>query len=203
MAEVLEAHVTKVSKDEGTGWFTIETDGEPKKLTTKNERPAKDAAALRRDGALAVLTYTPKDRHDGDRVYHNFYLDKAEAAKNGSGDDGIEVVRAEGTSRKTDPRDAWRMCLNKGGELAVRTLPLMPTEERDFDTQKRIATAWARFFYFTPTPSPDEVAFAAEPSGPGAYDEPGASYEDPEDIPFLCLAAPAQPSARFAIAVTA
>jgi len=189
---VLEANVTKVSKDEGTGWYTIETDGEPKRLTTRNEVPAKEAAALRRDGVRARLTYTEKEGNENPRTgqpYINRYLDKAEAATaNGaSADDGIEVVRAEATSRKTDPRDAWRMCLNKGGELAVRTLPLMASEERDFDTQKRIATAWARFFYFSPAPSPDEVAFASEPAsrGPGAYDDPsyGQAIQD-DDIPY-------------------
>src|SRR5262249_19574194 len=133
--------------------------------------------------------YTQRDRESGDRIYHNYYLDKAEpASRNGGAEDGIEVVRNEGVSRKTDPRDAWRMCLNKGRELAVLTMPLMPVEQRAFDTQKRLATAWARFFYFPPAPSPEEIAFANTPAGPGAYDEPD-SYETPpppgdEDIPF-------------------
>jgi|SRR5215472_2854609 len=192
MAEVV-ANVTKVSKDEATGWYTIETDDEPKKLTTKNEGPAKAAAALRRDGTRAKLTYTQRDRRDGDRVYHNYYLDKAEAAsQNGSDDDGIEVVKAAAGTRTTDPKDAWRMCLNKGGELAVLTMPLMPVEQRDFDTQKRIAFAWARFFFFTPPPAADRPSSLGEaPAGVhrGAYDEPAAGYELPpppqdDDIPF-------------------
>jgi hypothetical protein len=190
----LEANITKVEKDESTGWYTIRTDDdEIKKLATKQEKPAKEAAALRRDGVRAAITYTlrEKPREDGG-VFKNYYLDKAEAAvaSNGS-DDGIEVVRQEqAPSRKTDPQDAWRMCLNKGGELAVLTMPLMPVEQRDFDTQKRLAVAWARFFFFSPLPDRAEMAFTAAPAAahPGAYDEPG-NYDPPpptdEDIPFM------------------
>jgi hypothetical protein len=186
---VLEARVTKVVRDEATGWYTIETDGEPKKLATKNEGPANDAAAIRRDGTLATLTYTQRDRRDGDRVYHNYYLDKAEVSR-GRRDDGIDVVNTAETTRKTAPTDAWRMCLNKGGELAVLTMPLMPVEQRDFDTQKRIAVAWARFFFFSPVPSADQPSGLGEtPSGArrGAYNDD--SYELPpppqdDDIPF-------------------
>jgi hypothetical protein len=189
---VVEAQITKVEKDETTGWYTIHTDDSVvKKLGTKQESPAKAAAALRRDGTRAKLTYKENEREVGDRTYKNFWLDKAEAAPtNGASadDDGIERVAA--TGRKTDPGDAWRMCLNKGGELAVGTMPMMPVEQRDFDTQKRIAIAWARFFFFTPPPSADEPAFASTAAGhgPGAYQEPD-SYETPpppsdDDIPF-------------------
>jgi hypothetical protein len=188
---VLEANITKVEKDESTGWYTIRTDdSEIKRLATKQEKPAREAAALRRDNVRAALTYTQRDkpREDGG-VFKNYYLDKAEpaASSNGAADDGIEVVRGA-PSRKTDPDDAWRMCLNKGGELAVGTMPLMPIEQRDFDTQKRLATAWARFFFFTPLPA-EEVPAAAAPAsrGPGAYDDP-ANFDPPpspdDDIPF-------------------
>ena len=187
----VEAHITRVQKDEATGWYSIETDSaEVKKLTTQKDEPAKAAAALRRDGALAVITYTLREKpREGGGTFKNYYIDKAVAAQNGGSDDGIETVRSAPQTRTTDPKDAWRMCLNKGGELAVSTMPLMDVNERDFDTQKRIAFAWARFFFFTPVPSADQPApaFADQPAGgPGAYDEPewGPSQQQDDDIPF-------------------
>jgi hypothetical protein len=184
---VIEAHITKVEKDEGTGWYTVHLDhNEIKKLTTRQEGPAKEAAALRRDGAFAELDYTLREKpREGGGVFKNYYLNKARAAasRNGdSGDDGIEVVKQAAATRKTDPTDAWRMCLNKGGELAVSTMPLMPVEQRDFDTQKRLAFAWARYFFFTPAPAPEEVSRPGYNHEPDSYELPPPPTDD--DIPF-------------------
>jgi hypothetical protein len=71
------------------------------------------------------------------------------------------------------------------------TLEYMDRDQREnfsFETQKRIAIAWAEFFMFTPFPS----EFGNEPAGNGSGSQfqapvggPGA-YQEPEfdDIPF-------------------
>ena len=149
MAE-LQAHIRKVEQEIGSEWFSIETDDSAiKKLSTKIKKVAEDAAALRISGDLAKIGYTQRDRESNGRIYHNYYLDSCEAAST-NGASGIDQVTP--TGRKTDPEDAWRMSLAKGAELAIRTLPLMPTEQRDFDTQKRLAVAWGRFITETPKP---------------------------------------------------
>lgn len=214
----IEATITKVAHETGTEWYAIETDHSTiKKLSTKVKRAAEEAAALRIEGVPAEITYTQRDREANGRVYHNYYLDKAErAASNGTSGGGIDEVTP--TGRKTDPGDAWRMCLAKGSELALRTLPLMPAEARDFDTQKRIALAWARFITETPPPGPEQKPAPNPtrpnpPSAPGAYEEP-ASYETApphtdDDIPFLerrpflCLVARVKPSVLNAAVATA
>jgi hypothetical protein len=191
----IEATITKITQEIGSEWIEVQTDHPTvKKLTTKKEQVAREAAALRNDGVVALLTYTQRDRTVGDRTYKNYYLDAAAKAQTNGSIPGIDVVQP--TGRKTDPEDAWRMSLAKGAELALRTLPLMPAEARDFDTQKTIAYAWARFITETPPPSADvgaaaEFASAAagrSSSAPGTYDEPG-SYDGPpppsdDDIPF-------------------
>lgn len=184
---VVEAHVTKVEQELGSDWFSVQTDHEQvKKLTTKKKDIAEGAAAVRISGALATITFTQRDRESNGRVYHNYYLDKCEpAASNGAA--GIDTVAPVG--RKTDPDDAWRMCLNKGGELAVSTMPLMPVEQRDFETQKRLAVAWARFFFYTPLPTDADFATAAagtsrSTEAPGAYNEPDFGQPAEDDIPF-------------------
>jgi hypothetical protein len=48
---------------------------------------------------------------------------------------------------RTQPADAWRMCLNNGGDLAVRALP-----EAEFKEQVRYAYDWAKFFFFLGVP---------------------------------------------------
>src|SRR5215471_6072352 len=108
----IEAHITAVQKDESTGWYRITTDhGEIKRLDTKLEPKARQAAELKRAGSLASIQFTsnPRTLEDG-RVFQNYYLDNAEIAKNGSAqqDDGIERVV---TSRATAPADAWRITL--------------------------------------------------------------------------------------------
>jgi hypothetical protein len=198
----IEARITKVEHDVGTGWFTIATDhGTVKKLTTKMEQKAREAAALRTAGDVALIEYSPKQRHDEStgRTYNNNYYERAKKADthsaNGSG--GIDTVGGspgiEQTSgRKTDPAEAWRIALSVGAKLAVDTLPMMPVEQRDFETQKRIALAWAIWIYQTPPEQSRADAFASAPSagGPGAYSEPdGSGWDAPPphddmDIPF-------------------
>lgn len=180
----VEARITKVEKDESSGWYRISTDdGEVKRLDTKIAEKAKEAAALK--GVLAQIEFTERqgnpNPHAPGTYYLNRYYERAGSVEVAQ-DDGIDIVQQ--TSRKTDPEDAWRMCLNKGGELAVRTLPLMGENQRSFEVQKQIALAWAMFFLFTPMPSLEQLTFGGG-NGFGA----GNSTDNPpphsdEDIPF-------------------
>jgi hypothetical protein len=160
---LIEAHIVKVEQEIGSEWGRIHTDHpEVKQLSTKRADLLREAADFKQSGVLVGIDYAEQvKRLDDGRTFRNFYYNGGGALHtNGAeADDGIERVVPVG--RKTDPGDAWRMCLNKGGELAVRTLPLMPVEQRDFETQKQIARAWAEFFYFTP--APDNSSSDGEP----------------------------------------
>ena len=203
----IEARITKVEHDVGTGWYTITTDhGSVKRLQTKMDPKAREAAALRQSGEVALIRYSHKQRHDesSGRTYNNYYYEQAATSPPGSngasGIDGIDTIASQqqagggsGGYRKTDPGDAWRMAKSTGAKLAVETLPLMPTEQRDFETQKRIASAWAAWIFQEDGPAlPADVGFGSRTSGaPGAYAEPEPgerSYELPppsdDDIPF-------------------
>lgn len=200
----IEARITKVEHDVGTGWYTIHTDSEQvRKLTTKMDQKAQEAAGLRQSGEVALIEYSPKERHDDSsgRTYKNNYYERARTAPpqstNGGGygdssySSGIETVGGEQpaatavagidavtpTGRKMDPAEAWRICLATGAKLALMTLPLMPTEQRTFDVQKQIALAWAMWIYSTPhggASAFDGIGATASGTGPGAYDEPGS-----------------------------
>lgn len=153
----IEARITKVEQDAGTGWYRISTDHpDVSRLDTKIPEKAREAGALKEQGAVALIDYTEKpgniNQNTGQR-YMNRYYEKAGPLATPEVATGIDVVQP--TGRKTDPQDAWRMSLAKAGELAVSTLPLMPEEQRSFEVQKQIALAWARFFYYTPPPRPE------------------------------------------------
>lgn len=210
----IEARITKVEHDVATGWYSILTDhGSVKKLTTKMEPKAREAAALRQADEVALIEYSAKTRHDesSGRTYNNFYYERAKTAPpsgtNGSGDfGGIDTVGAAAASpasgidtaapqtSRRDPTESWRIALSVGAKLAVSTLPLMPTEQRTFEVQKQIAMAWALWVFQTPAPGNEPAAapsgFASSSSGgPGAYDEPSGYVDRPpvpgdDDIPF-------------------
>jgi hypothetical protein len=188
---VIEATIERVEHDQDTGWFTIHTS--EGKFSTRIKENADQALSLRSQRVLIdhdekVVT---KPAPDGTpRTYRNRYYNRASLTGPAAAEtDGI----VQTSSRKTPREDAWRMCLNKGGELAVATLPLMPVEQRDFNTQKQIATAWAKFFFYTPIPDPlpeampepvqlHPVAAAQQAHARGAYDEPPPPGD--QDIPF-------------------
>jgi len=198
----IEARITKVEHDVGTGWYSILTDHEQvKKLQTKMEAKAKEAAALRQSGDPAVIEYSERSRHDesSGRTYQNRYYERARTAPppsaNGDIEDtgGIDTVQP--TGRKMDPSEAWRICLATGAKLALMTLPMMPTEQRTFEVQKQIALAWAMWIFSTPKEGASAydggLGTTASGRAPGAYDEPGTGtsyYDAPphgdEDVPF-------------------
>lgn len=198
----IQAKILKVEHDVGTGWYTILTDDDSvKKMTTKMEQKAREAAALRQSGELLEITFSQKEGtntnpHTG-KPYVNTYYERAEVARvstNGASadDSGIDTVGAPeqqdagsgGRSWNEDPLRAWRISLAAGAKLAVATLPLMPVEQRDFDTQKRIAMAWGVWLFTTPPPS-SETPTPTPASSHGAYSEPVAAAAHPDDdIPF-------------------
>jgi hypothetical protein len=199
----IEATIKKVQKEEDTGWGTIETDHpQVKKLTTKISEKLSEAAAFKRSGERVSISYTQKDRtvdtDNGPRTFHNYYYERA-AATNGASasDDGIDVIpakkaeTAEGietiSSREEPASKRWSIALQGGGKCAVATLPLMPPTQRDFETQKTIARAWAEFFFFTPPPERPTMGVSEQRTGGrGAYDEPRGIEQPPvdDDIPF-------------------
>lgn len=174
----VEGSINEVRNNVDTGWYEIKVDGFGKSLRTKRDELAQLAAKLKRSGTIALVEYTHKPRTDEatGRVYDNYYFENATPVEEPTAsDDGIERVSTP--SRKTDPGDAWRITLSAGAKLAVATLPLMPNEQRTFETQKRIAEAWAEWIYFSRPPEAPELD--------GAGDDP---YGDPlpneDDIPF-------------------
>jgi hypothetical protein len=204
----IEARITKVEHDVGTGWYTITTDhASVKRLTTKMEPKAREAAALRQADEVALIEYSAKTRHDesSGRTYNNNYYERAKTAPppSANGSSGIDSVGGGDTASgidiaspaasRRDPAEPWRIALSVGAKLAVATLPLMPVEQRTFEVQKQIALAWAQWVFQTPPPgtpaADDGMGFGTMTSSgrPGAYSDPDFDAPPPpgdDDIPF-------------------
>ena len=201
MAVIKGARIDRVEHDVATNWYSIFPDGGTfpdgeviKKLQTKLQQKAEEAAAFRRSGELVDIQYSAKDStninpHTG-APYRNVYYEKAtpsepEPASNGDVP-GIDTIAPEQSTglRRTHPIDAWRISLAAGAKLAVATLPMLPTDERDLDSQLALALWWAQKLYFTSRPT---EAFANRPSGvrQDEWDSPDefASSAD-DDIPW-------------------
>jgi hypothetical protein len=196
----IDARITKIELDQNTGWYRIHTDDERvQRVETKRRDLADEAEKIMQSRVPARVEFTEREgnlnSHTG-KPYINRYFEKATPLGDSAppASSGIEVVQQ--TGRKTDPGDAWRICLAAGGKLAVATLPMMPVAQRDFGTQKQIALAWAEFFFFSIAPSQPALNGAgvsssqfqrpadAQPStGPGAYSDAPPPHDD-NDIPF-------------------
>jgi len=164
----IQAHIEKVQQS--GDWFRISTDDpNVERLDTKIRKKAEEAQALKQSGELAVIEFTSRPRTDDNgKTWQNYYYEKAiAAAGTSSNGDGIEVVQQ--TSRKTDPGDAWRISLAAGAKLAVATLPLLPADQRDLDSQFRLAYWWGRKLFFTPAPK-NEGGFSNKPAGEPSID---------------------------------
>jgi hypothetical protein len=194
----IDARITKIELDANTGWYRIHTDDERiVRVETKRRDLAEDADKIRESRLPARIEFTEREGNVNphtQRPYINRYFEKATPLGDATPPSGIEVVQQ--TGRKTDPGDAWRICLAAGGKLAVATMPMMPVTQRDFGTQKQIAIAWAEFFFFSTAPAQPSLNGAgvnssqfqrpadAEPSnGPGAYSDAPPPRSD-DDIPF-------------------
>ena len=170
--------------EESQGWYTITTDGYPKKLKTNREEGGREAGRYRRDHIRIVIQYAERNDkpnpHGG--TYHDFYWYSAKEAPNGASaaaDDGI--TRVKEMARATDPGDAWRIALSVGSERAVQLAPHLPQGKADFPFIWALAYEFAQRIYLTPPPTGPLDPLGGE--GPGAYDEPMSS-DDPDDIPF-------------------
>jgi hypothetical protein len=183
--------ITGVEQNVETGWFTILTDsGEAKKMQTKMEQKAREAAVFAKSGELLDIDYSAKDSsntnpHTG-QPYRNIYYERAVPVSSNGGsadvDDGI--VRTQTPSRPTDKGDAWRIALSVGAKLAVETVNGAGLSDSSFPGQAQVALAWANFVYSTPPPSE-----TAPQSSHGAYSEPPPPHGD-EDIPFMATLGP-------------
>lgn len=208
----VDAHVVEVKrKAEGSEWFRmILDDPHIKVLESKHPAAINEAMSLMTSGAFARIKYIERESGNINPHTNQPYPPSRwweEATQLGDAPPPAparpqEAQQAAAAAveiqRQTHPVDAWRMSLNKGAELAVATLPMMPVQQRDFETQKRIAVAWATVINQTPIPSGAAVAdnptsaFQA-PANPGTATSPGA-YADPaggsppphddNDVPF-------------------
>jgi len=181
--ETIRATVEKVEHDIGTGWYRISTDhASVKRLDTKKTELAEQAAELKRSGAQAEISYNERVVNKDGRTYRNYYYENGvPASGNGS---GIETIQPQQQGRKTDPGEAWRIALSVGAKLAVETLPLMAPEQRSFETQKKIALAWASFVFYTPLIENPGAALAYAQTAPEPDPEWGSPPPEDEDIPF-------------------
>lgn len=195
----IDAHITKVEQDQN-GWYRIHTDDpQVKRLDTKLEPKAREAQGLMKENALARIEFSVRENtkinpSSGQPYPPNHYYESAGSL----GEKPDEIPTVQTTRATTAPGEAWRICLAAGGKLAVATLPMMPVQQRSFEVQKQIATAWAEFFFFSEAPerprlnggNPSAVfqtsTDTAAAGNPGAYDEPlgvPAPVAD-GDIPF-------------------
>jgi len=193
------------AQDGSVIWDAVIDHPTVKKAGTKFADIARAASDLMFANKVAKITLGVVEREVNGTMRRNYYLNKVEEAPPDAVPASTDsAIGSSGSSTreygwKTDPEDAWRIALSVGSERAVSTLPMMPQHERDFETQKRIALAWADFIFGTPRPTVVNPPLGRElsssersTSAPGAYDEPtgaasGASYEQAppdDDIPF-------------------
>lgn len=183
---VIRATIERIVREEGRDFVDIFTDHpEVKKLGTKDRDRIEQAVAAKAAGREVGIDYThapskninPYTNKPYDNYYFNGIIDEPEPAA----DDGIEVV-PKPTRAATDPKEAWRITLAAGAKLAVGTLPLMPEDQRDFETQKRIALAWGSWLFTTPLPrgaaEPEDFGFGDEPTGSNPLDDPNPYIDD-------------------------
>jgi hypothetical protein len=197
--EMVEATIESVQHNVETGWFSIKTNRG--KFDTKIAEKAEEAVALKGENVRLFFTVGQAsgrtNPHTGQPYPPPRYYDRADRVASGNGAGaGIEQVSGRGMGRD----EVWRICLSVGVKAAVDTLPLMPVEQRDFQTQQQIALAWGRFLFFqtapdlgasTPqtlaAPDPEQgfrpfAGVGAESASRGAYDEPPPHTDD--DIPY-------------------
>jgi len=152
MMPSIEARITKVEQDAGTGWYRISTDDERvKRLDTKIEEKANEAARL--IGSLALIDFTEKQGNANPHQPGTFYMNRYYEQAGSLAEKQPQIPVVTETQRPTDPQTAWRIALSVGAKLAVETMPLMPENQRTFEAQKRIAHAWAEWLTSTPSPS--------------------------------------------------
>ena len=203
--ETVVATIDRVERHPTSGWFKIRTDRGS--FDTKMAELAGEAVALQGEPVRIFFKEGVAsgniNQHTGQPFPPPRYFNRAERLPAGANGGVPGVVEGGGGGyRKTAPEDAWRMALTSGSERAVQTLPLLPDGQRDFDSQKTIAIAWARFIFFTQMPDApaQQMMLPPDPESrpPGDEYQPFAGAENvlreiPEtmtpppddDIPFL------------------
>lgn len=179
-------HILSVEEDTG-GWFSVETDGAPKKLKTKQEDFGRLAGRFRQSGELVTIKYSERNDkpnpHGG--FYHDYYFSGAEpvpVSTNGAADDGITRVTA--TRPATNPDEAWRISLSVGTERAVQLAPHINRPEGiDWPFIWALSYEIAARIFLTPMPRPDSLEPLPVGNAPGAYSDPTEPPGD-DDIPF-------------------
>jgi hypothetical protein len=175
----LRARITevkpKLNRDgDPTGWFAVTTSGTPKTLETSQEDLIEEARQWRDNGLLVEIDYDEKEsstinQHTG-KPFVNRYYNGATAAKESDDEVAAQNGRRE-YGWKTDPDDAWRICLSVGLERAVdlaRIEGKVPETEQLWTRAKGLAT----LLFTTPKPGAAKgeapaasVAFGEAPSG--------------------------------------
>src|SRR5215467_1038224 len=166
----------KLNRDgDPTGWFAITTTGTPKTLETSQEDLIAEAREFRDTGLLVEIDYDEKESqainlHTG-KPFVNRYYNGATAAK--EADDEV-AARSDGQRQygwKTDPDDAWRICLSVGLERAVQ-LAIARGNGLDKAAISSEALDLAELLYTTAKPGPakgetpaEAVPFGEQPSG--------------------------------------
>jgi hypothetical protein len=174
--------ITNVELDDN-GWYTAQTDGQPKKLSTNREPQGREMGRFKTDGVLIKVNYVHRQKPNPQGGFFNNYYyyggtPVTETASNG--DDGI--TRTVATRPQTAPDEAWRIALSVGSERAVALAPHLPRQQADFPFIWALSYEFARRIYLTPLPDPNSL----EPlpgTSPGAYSDP-TMPDDSDDIPF-------------------
>jgi hypothetical protein len=159
-----QGHITNVYEKQSrehqpTGFYVIETDPPLKPpIETKIKEKAQEARGFMESKALVLIDYTESQgnqKQDGS-YFLNRYYEKAgslAAPSNGASEIPLGPVPPSTRGYDDDPAKVWRIALSVGAKLAVDTMPMMPTEQRTFEAQKRIAYAWAEWLISTQSPS--------------------------------------------------
>jgi len=204
----MEAQIVGVV-EKPTGWTRIETDGRPRFLDTKVEELVDLARQLMRDGSVNILDYNERESGNinphTNKPYVDYYFNGVATSSNGRTreerrDDHRDreperrpepqpvpaTYDERGFGWRTHPVDAWRMTLGMAAKLAIHTLPLLPVEQRDPESQWILTLWWANRIWFQSQPSDNPLDEPMHPSAPGAYSEPvdREPYPDDEGIPF-------------------
>lgn len=196
---MIEATIQDVTQNFETGWFSVKTNRG--KFDTKIREKADEALSLK--GSDVRLFYVEGrasgnvNPHTGQPYPPPRYYDRADRIVSSNGGGGFTQDAPQ--RRGLDRDEVWRICLSVGIKASVATLPLMPSEQRTFPIQCEIATAWAKFLYFSSAPdlgasSPQQLASPPTPEEGfrpfggqqrGAYDEPPDLREpQPGDIQY-------------------